>query len=380
MRTKLLFSFLFISLLVGAQTTHQLGWGNTGSDANQELTIEVGDTVEWTWGTGTHNLIATSGTETFDSGYHGGPGYVFSYTFNQVGATNYVCSPHAGNMYGTITVAEAQESQEYLVNPAINTATGQYSTTPDTGVDGAGNFPANLGGWGNGGGGAYASSSGVNGDCHSADRMFKFFKVGGAGGQFVNQTVTLPAGTYDWSFWTKWVVLVNWDNDGDVTPKFLIKTDDDGDGTWDNVQTTITAQPTAVDTWVQQTGTYVNDVERQVRIQFFKFGGTAVSPSNLNQLMFIDDVSLKSASSLGLEDVLETQFSFFPNPVNNILTIKAQASVDSITVYNMLGQAMIRSTPNTNDITLDMSVLQTCAYFVQVSINNMVKTVRVIKN
>jgi plastocyanin len=91
---------------VGAQTTHQLGWGNTGSDANQELTIEVGDTVEWTWGTGTHNLIATSGTETFDSGYHGSPGYVFSYTFNQVGATNYVCSPHAGNMYGTITVTE----------------------------------------------------------------------------------------------------------------------------------------------------------------------------------------------------------------------------------------------------------------------------------
>ena len=45
MPTKLLFSFLFISLLVGAQTTHQLGWGNTGSDANQRLTINVGDTV-----------------------------------------------------------------------------------------------------------------------------------------------------------------------------------------------------------------------------------------------------------------------------------------------------------------------------------------------
>ena len=106
MKTKLLLFFAFISLCVGAQTTHQLGWGNTGSDANQQITIEVGDTVEWTWGSGTHNLVTTSGTETFDSGYHG-VGYVFSYTFNELGATDYVCSPHAGNMYGTVTVEEA---------------------------------------------------------------------------------------------------------------------------------------------------------------------------------------------------------------------------------------------------------------------------------
>ena len=78
MPTKLLFSFLFISLLVGAQTTHQLGWGNTGSDANQQLTINVGDTVEWTWGAGTHNLVSTSGVETFDSGYNSS-GFVWSH-------------------------------------------------------------------------------------------------------------------------------------------------------------------------------------------------------------------------------------------------------------------------------------------------------------
>ena len=106
MKTKLLLFFAFISLCVGAQTTHQLGWGNTGSDANQQITIEVGDTVEWTWGSGTHNLVTTSGTETIDSGYHG-VGYVFSYTFNELGATDYECSPHAGNMYGTVTVEEA---------------------------------------------------------------------------------------------------------------------------------------------------------------------------------------------------------------------------------------------------------------------------------
>ena len=87
-----------------------------------------------------------------------------------------------------------------------------------------------------------------------------------------------------------------------------------------------------------------------------------------------------TCSSLGIDDAELSQFTYFPNPVNNVLTIKAQASIDNITVYNMLGQAVVRATPNTNNSTVDMSELQTGAYFVQVSIDNTLKTVRVIKN
>jgi hypothetical protein len=84
---------------------------------------------------------------------------------------------------------------------------------------------------------------------------------------------------------------------------------------------------------------------------------------------------------LGLEDVnTSSNFTYFPNPVNNVLSIKAQASIDSITVYNMLGQTVVRSTPNTTTTAVDMSGLQTGAYFVQVAINNSIETVRVIKN
>jgi hypothetical protein len=119
MKTKLLLFFAFISLCVGAQTTHQLGWGNTGSDANQQLTIEVGDTVEWTWGSGTHNLVSTSGVETFDSGYESS-GFVWSHTFTVVGSTDYVCSPHAGNMYGTITTTEAAPSSDLALQGILD--------------------------------------------------------------------------------------------------------------------------------------------------------------------------------------------------------------------------------------------------------------------
>ena len=104
MKKTLLLFFTIISFTLSAQTTHNLDWANDGSSNNQQITIDVGDTIIWTWGSGTHNLRATSGTESFDSGYFSGAGNTFTYTFNQVGSTDYVCDPHDGNMNGTVTV------------------------------------------------------------------------------------------------------------------------------------------------------------------------------------------------------------------------------------------------------------------------------------
>ncbi|MDA9573125.1 T9SS type A sorting domain-containing protein, partial [Flavobacteriaceae bacterium] len=213
----------------------------------------------------------------------------------------------------SLTINSQEVGQEYLVNPGINTATGANSTTPETGVDGGGNFPANLGGWTNGTGGAYASASTVNGDCHSADRMFKFFKVGGADGQYVNQTITaLPAGNYNWSFYTQWGDaghasgptgtapgnLPSWSAEGDNQPKFTILVQD-ADGAWVADQATVTTEPSTVLTWVQDSGTWTNTETRDVRIKFAKNGGTAANGgSNTDKLMYIDDASLTYASAL----------------------------------------------------------------------------------
>jgi len=48
-------------------------------------------------------------------------------------------------------------------------------------------------------------------------------------------------------------------------------------------------------------------------------------------------------------------------------------------MYNMLGQEILRATPNTTDSELDMSNLQYGAYFVKVTIANTTKTIRVFK-
>ncbi|WP_430466910.1 T9SS type A sorting domain-containing protein [Winogradskyella ouciana] len=72
-------------------------------------------------------------------------------------------------------------------------------------------------------------------------------------------------------------------------------------------------------------------------------------------------------------------FSYYPNPVKNMLTLNSQQVISKVRVFNMLGQMVLTETPNAATRNLDMSRLDSGAYFVEVSVANTIKTVRVIK-
>ncbi|WP_296383987.1 T9SS type A sorting domain-containing protein [Winogradskyella sp.] len=86
-----------------------------------------------------------------------------------------------------------------------------------------------------------------------------------------------------------------------------------------------------------------------------------------------------SPSSLGVEDNTFDGFSYFPNPVKDVLTLNAQNTIEDVKIYNVLGQVILSATPNAVNSDVDMSALSTGAYFVQVTIANTTKTIRVIK-
>ena len=92
----------------------------------------------------------------------------------------------------------------------------------------------------------------------------------------------------------------------------------------------------------------------------------------------IDDISI-TETSLGVDDPMKMDFTYYPNPVNDQLTIKAQRNVENITVFNMLGQVVLQQSPNSLECVVNMAEMQTGAYFVRVSIGNTIETVRVIK-
>ena len=85
-----------------------------------------------------------------------------------------------------------------------------------------------------------------------------------------------------------------------------------------------------------------------------------------------------SALSTNGFDALES-FKYYPNPVENILTLNAQQNIDNVNVYNILGQEVINLSPNTLETNVDMSQLKSGAYFVKVSILEASKTIRIIK-
>ena len=88
-------------------TSYDFGWSQNGDSIDQQLSIEVGDTVIWTWGSGTHNLeqIGDITEPGFAEGYYSS-GHVYSHTFTTIGAHDYLCGPHPNTMHGTITVTE----------------------------------------------------------------------------------------------------------------------------------------------------------------------------------------------------------------------------------------------------------------------------------
>ena len=118
MLKKLLFNLLLSATIsLGAQTneTINIDWGfnsapGAAGNLNSSRTIELGDTVVWTWvGAGSHNVqsdqdTGTTVTETFTSGVAVVAPKTFSYTFNVLGDTEYECEPHKTFMLGTITV------------------------------------------------------------------------------------------------------------------------------------------------------------------------------------------------------------------------------------------------------------------------------------
>jgi plastocyanin len=72
------------------------------------ISIQTGDTVRWTWISGSHSVTSGSNCSSngsFDSGIQS-PSFSYSRTFNKPGKVPYFCTPHCGTgMVGTINVS-----------------------------------------------------------------------------------------------------------------------------------------------------------------------------------------------------------------------------------------------------------------------------------
>ncbi len=81
-----------------------------------------------------------------------------------------------------------------------------------------------------------------------------------------------------------------------------------------------------------------------------------------------------------MEDyAISNMLTYYPNPVMNTLTLNGVKTIQDVAVYNMLGQEVLRTKPNTVQAEIEMSNLQAGTYFVKVTVENSNKTIKVVK-
>ena len=94
--------------------------------------------------------------------------------------------------------------------------------------------------------------------------------------------------------------------------------------------------------------------------------------------LYVDNVYF-SQPSLSNADFDATNFTYYPNPVKNELTIQSANTVEKVEVYNMLGQRVINARPNSKTPSVQMGDLTSGVYLMKVSINGTEKSFQVIK-
>jgi len=93
---------------------------------------------------------------------------------------------------------------------------------------------------------------------------------------------------------------------------------------------------------------------------------------------YIDDFTFVEGT-LSSNEFAADSFSVYPNPVVNQLNIKSNEPVNSVSVFDVTGKLIYNSTPNVISPSIDMSTYKSGIYFVEVTINNATKTVKVVK-
>ena len=113
-------------------------------------------------------------------------------------------------------------------------------------------------------------------------------------------------------------------------------------------------------------------------VLFTDSGADSNGYSNSNTGTYLVD-DIKFATVLSTAKFETSSVKMYPNPVRNTLTIDANSSIQNVSVFNILGQEVMRVSPKSNSATLQTSDLQKGAYMVRTEVDGKVSTNKVIK-
>lgn len=107
-------------------------------------------------------------------------------------------------------------------------------------------------------------------------------------------------------------------------------------------------------------------------------GGVDFFAASASSLYYIDDVIL-AVGTLGTEDFTSHSFSVYPNPVATVLHIRSEASINAVTIYDLLGKVVLQAHPNTVSPSINTSSLASGVYLAKISMGKQSKTIKLVK-
>jgi Secretion system C-terminal sorting domain len=121
----------------------------------------------------------------------------------------------------------------------------------------------------------------------------------------------------------------------------------------------------------------VADIPSGVPVQY----GFAVTGLNGNPVDEVanGNVVVGTVPVLGTKTFATANLKMYPNPATNNVTIDGPATIEKVSVMNVLGQEVMTKKSDSKSISLDVSNLKAGAYFVKATTNGAVATSRIIK-
>lgn len=140
----------------------------------------------------------------------------------------------------------------------------------------------------------------------------------------------------------------------------------------------------AVSPWVQIGTDYVDEQAAWMQVTlalpnpsatyYIAFEGTSNWARGLN----LDDVTVQS-SVLSSDGFDKSEFSYYPNPVKNSLSLSYSSEINTVEVFNLLGQKVLYKNIDLTTAELDMSSIPSGNYLVKVYIGENIETIKIVK-
>jgi len=100
--------------------------------------------------------------------------------------------------------------------------------------------------------------------------------------------------------------------------------------------------------------------------------------SNLGNV-YIDNIYFHKNTVLSSDSFTTSKVKLYPNPTSNVLNIESVGTIQTISVYNVLGQEVINKALNSTSTALDVSSLNSGIYVVKTVVDGVASSTKFIK-